>query len=187
MRFAPAAAVLSLALAMTASVGWSAERDPDPRAAMLIAEGQTALQGGDVQGAIDAYEAALVVDPGYTPLYLRLAEAARADRMQGKAISYYREVLNREPRNYAAMSAKARRCWKRARWKRLAPISRGLNRRAARPAPKRSNSPLRWRSARSRRCRRPRRQSRWSRSRSPTDRLPTGAQTSSRKASSTAR
>ena len=68
MRFAPAAAALSLALAMTASVGWSAERDPDPRAAMLIAEGQTALQGGDVQGAIDAYEAALVVDPGYTPL-----------------------------------------------------------------------------------------------------------------------
>ena len=104
MRFAPAAAALSLALAMTASVGWSAERDPDPRAAMLIAEGQTALQGGDVQGAIDAYEAALVVDPGYTPLYLRLAEAARADQMQGKAIRYYREVLNREPRNYAAMS-----------------------------------------------------------------------------------
>ena len=104
MRFAPAAAALSLALAMTASVGWSAERDPEPRAAMLIAEGQTALQGGDVQGAIDAYEAALVVDPGYTPLYLRLAEAARADRMQGKAIRYYREVLNREPRNYAAMS-----------------------------------------------------------------------------------
>ena len=104
MRFAPAAAALSLALAMTASVGWSAERDPDPRAAMLIAEGQTALQCGDVQGAIDAYEAALVVDPGYTLLYLRLAEAARADQMQGKAIRYYRELLERDPGNLAAIS-----------------------------------------------------------------------------------
>ena len=104
MRFAPAAAALSLALAVTASVGLAGEREADPRAAMLIAEGQSALKGGDVQGAIDAYEAALTVDPGYTPLYLRLAEAARKDQLQGKAISYYREVLTRDPRNYAAIA-----------------------------------------------------------------------------------
>ncbi|MDG5747408.1 tetratricopeptide repeat protein [Qipengyuania sp. XHP0207] len=104
MRFAPAAAALSLVLAATASVGWSADRDPNPRAAMLITEGQSALENGNVQGAIDAYEAALAVDPGYTPLYLRLAEAARADQLQGKAIRYYREVLARDPRNFAAIS-----------------------------------------------------------------------------------
>lgn len=104
MRFAPAAAALSLALALTASVSWSQERAPAPRAATLIAEGDAALQRGELQQAIDAFEAALAVDPAHTPTLLRLAEAARADRMQGKAIAYYREALAREPRNLAALA-----------------------------------------------------------------------------------
>lgn len=104
MRFAPAAAALSLALAMTASVGVGQERDPAPRAAMLIAEGKTALASGDTQGAIDAFEAALTVDPGYTPIFLHLADAAREDELQGKAIRYYREALARDPDNLAAIA-----------------------------------------------------------------------------------
>ena len=104
MRFAPAAAALSLVLATTASVGWSAERDPSPRAGVLIAEGRAALETGNTQAAIDAYEAALAVDPGYTPIFIMLADAARADRLQGKAIRYYREALAREPRNLAAIA-----------------------------------------------------------------------------------
>ena len=104
MRFAPAAAALSLALAMTASVSLGQSRDPDPRAGMLIAEGQSAMAAGDTQGAIDAYEAALTVDPGYTPIFIHLAEAARADELQGKAIRYYREALARDPNNLAAIA-----------------------------------------------------------------------------------
>ncbi len=104
MRFAPAAAALSLALAMTASVSVGQSRDPDPRAGVLIAEGQSALRAGDTQGAIDSYEAALAVDPGYTPILLHLAEAARADDLQGKAIRYYREALDRDPDNLAAIA-----------------------------------------------------------------------------------
>ena len=104
MRFAPAAAALSLALAVTSSVGWAGQKDPSPRAAVLIAEGQSALAEGDTQGAIDAFEAALAVDPAHTPIFLRLAEAARADQLQGKAITYYREALNRDPRNLAAIA-----------------------------------------------------------------------------------
>lgn len=104
MRFAPAAAALSLALAMTASVSVGQERDPDPRAGMLIAEGQAALRTGETQAAIDAYEAALAVDPGYTPIFLHLAEAARADELQGKAIRYYREALARDPNNLSAIA-----------------------------------------------------------------------------------
>ena len=104
MRFAPAAAALSLALAATSSVGWADQREPAQRAAVLIAEGEAALAQNDVQGAIDAYEAALAVDPGYTPILLHLAEAARADQLQGKAIRYYREALTREPRNLAAIA-----------------------------------------------------------------------------------
>ena len=104
MRFAPVAAALSLALAMTASVGSGADREPEPRAALLIAQGEAALDTGDTQGAIDAFESALAVDPAYTPIFLRLAEAARADGLQGKAIRYYRETLTRDPENLAAIS-----------------------------------------------------------------------------------
>lgn len=104
MRFAPAAAALSLALAMTASVSLGQDRDPDPRAGVLIVQGQSALDAGNTQGAIDAFEAALAVDPGYTPILVHLAEAARADELQGKAITYYREALDRDPQNIAAIA-----------------------------------------------------------------------------------
>lgn len=104
MRFAPAAAALSLFLATTASVTSADNGKADPQAAALIAQGKAALKAGDTQAAIDAYEAALAVDPGYTPIFLELAEAARQDGLQGKAIRYYREALERDPGNFAAIS-----------------------------------------------------------------------------------
>ncbi|MEE4199162.1 MAG: hypothetical protein V2I30_00435 [Erythrobacter sp.] len=104
MRFAPAAAALSLFLMATASVTSAGEREPKPAAAALIAQGQAALASGDTQGAVDAFEAAFAVDPAYSPIFLELAEAARADGLQGKAIRYYREALNRDPDNFAAIS-----------------------------------------------------------------------------------
>lgn len=104
MRFAPVAAALSLLLAVQASVGTAEELMPDPRAAMLIADGRAALSDGQPQKAIDAFEAALAIDPAYTPIFLELAEAARREGLQGKAIKYYRETLNRDPDNFAAIS-----------------------------------------------------------------------------------
>lgn len=104
MRFAPAAAALSLALAITASVGTAGEREASPRAAVLISEGRAALTAGQPQRAIDAFEAALAVDPAHTPIFLELAEAARREGLQGKAIRYYREALVRDPGNLAAIS-----------------------------------------------------------------------------------
>jgi len=104
MRFAPAAAALSLVFVVQASVGYAADRDPAPRAAQLVAEGNAALAAGQPQKAIDAFEAALAVDPGYTPIYLDLARAARREGLQGKAITYYREALDRDPNNFAAIS-----------------------------------------------------------------------------------
>lgn len=77
MRFAAPAVALSLALALAASMGAAAPREADPRAVSLVAEGRAALAAGDAQRAIDAFEAALTVDPGHTPVYLELAEAAR--------------------------------------------------------------------------------------------------------------
>ena len=105
MRFAPAAAALSLCLAMTASITIAGDvRAPDPRAAALIAQGQAALAAGEADAAVDAFEAALAVDPGYTPVFIELGEAARQSGLQGKAIRYYREALAREPGNFAAIS-----------------------------------------------------------------------------------
>jgi len=104
MRFGPAAAALSLMVAVTASVGHASVSPPDPRAEALVAEGQAQLAAGETQAAIDSFEAALAVDPGYTDVYLALAEAARADGLQGKAIRYYREAREREPENLAAIS-----------------------------------------------------------------------------------
>ena len=105
MRYYPAAAALSLALAMTASVSLGQESaSGDPAALALIAEGRAALAEGEAQAAIDAYEAALAVDPAYTPIYVELAEAARANGLQGKAIRYYRTAIERNPRDFAAIA-----------------------------------------------------------------------------------
>ncbi len=105
MRFAAPAAALSLCLAMTASVSVAGDdAAPDPRAAALIAQGQALLANGEPDQAIDALEAALAVDPGYTPIFIDLAEAARQQGLQGKAIRYYRDALARDPGNFAAIS-----------------------------------------------------------------------------------
>lgn len=104
MRFAPAAAALSLFLVATSSVTTAGPRDADPRAELLIEQGHAALESGDTQAAIDAFEAALAIDPGYTPIFIELAAAARQDGLQGKAIVYYREALDRDPDNFAAIA-----------------------------------------------------------------------------------
>ncbi len=104
MRFGPVAAALSLALFVQASIGSANDYQVDPRAQALVAEGRTSLEMGNTQSAIDAFEAALAVDPGYTQVYLELAHAARAENLQGKAIHFYREAQEREPENLAAIN-----------------------------------------------------------------------------------
>ncbi|MGZ3195774.1 MAG: tetratricopeptide repeat protein [Croceibacterium sp.] len=108
MRYAPAALALSLVVAVTASVGQGADRQPDPRAAALVAEGKSQLAAGQPAAAVDSFEAALAVDPAYTAVYLELGEAARAQGLQGKAIHYYREALARDPKNVAALSGEGK-------------------------------------------------------------------------------
>jgi tetratricopeptide (TPR) repeat protein len=104
MRFAAPAAALAIVFAMTASVGQSDDHVTDPRAAALVAQGHAAIAAGQPDKAVDAYEAALAVDPAATGIFLDLAEAARLNGLQGKAIRYYRLALDREPDNLAALS-----------------------------------------------------------------------------------
>ena len=105
MRYTPAALALALLAAVTASVGQGAPPAPlDPRSAALVAQGRAALSGGDANGAIDAFEAALAVQPGHVAIYLNLAEATRQQGMQGKALHYYRQALTLEPDNQYAIA-----------------------------------------------------------------------------------
>ncbi|HET9630004.1 MAG TPA: tetratricopeptide repeat protein [Novosphingobium sp.] len=92
-------------MGLSASVSYSTvPQDLDPRAAALVEQGRTALGAGNVESAIDAFEAALAIQPGSTAITLDLAEATRRQGLQGKAIHYYREALERDPRNVAAIS-----------------------------------------------------------------------------------
>ena len=105
MRFTPAALALSLLAGVTSSIAWSdAGEELGPRAAQLVAAGDALLVKGDVNGAIDAYEAALVSQPGSPSVLVSLAEATRKQGMQGKALHYYRSALVSDPRNVAAIS-----------------------------------------------------------------------------------
>ena len=106
MRYTPAALALALLGAVTASVGYSAPpaAPNDPRAVALVALGRAELSAGRPDGAVDAFESALAVQPGSVAIYLALAEATRAQGMQGKALRYYREALALDPQNQLAIA-----------------------------------------------------------------------------------
>jgi tetratricopeptide (TPR) repeat protein len=105
MRYMPAALALSLLATVSASVIHSAPSQAiDPRAAALIAEGHSNLSAGKLDAAIDAYEAALAIQPGSSAVLLNLAEATRRQGMQGKALHYYREALQADPSNVQAIA-----------------------------------------------------------------------------------
>lgn len=105
MRYTPVAVALSLLAAVSSSVIHSQAVQPsDPRAVALIGQGRAAAAAGDLNAAIDAYEAALTVEPGSVPVVLALADATRRQGMQGKALHYYRVALASDPRNLDAIA-----------------------------------------------------------------------------------
>lgn len=105
MRYTPVAAAVALLAAVVSSAGNSAAPETlSPRAAALVAQGRTALAEGNVEAAVDAYEAALVVQPGSVSVLLGLADATRRTGMQGKALHYYREALQTDPKNLTAIA-----------------------------------------------------------------------------------
>lgn len=105
MRYFPATLALSLALAVTGSMGQARVTDPvDPRAGDLLTSGRSALAHGDIDGATDAFESALVIDPGYAGTLVALGDVARKAGLQGKAIHYYRVALERNANDIAAIS-----------------------------------------------------------------------------------
>lgn len=105
MRYTPAALALSLLVAVTGSMGSARTSDPlDPRAQALLQDGRGLLAKGDVDAATDSLEAALAIDPANAGILVALGDASRQAGLQGKAIHYYRNVLEREPNNLSAIA-----------------------------------------------------------------------------------
>jgi tetratricopeptide (TPR) repeat protein len=105
MRYYPAALALAMLFGVASSASLSAPPQPlDPRAAALVSQGNTEFSAGRMETAIDAYEAALAVQPGNVSVLINLAAATRRQGMQGKALHYYREALSLEPQNVLAIA-----------------------------------------------------------------------------------
>ncbi len=105
MRYYAAALALSLVAGVTASAGYSAPPQAlDPRAGALLTQGRAELAAGRTDQAIDAYEAALTIQPGSVAILLDLASATRRQGMQGKALHYYRVALTTDPQNLLAIA-----------------------------------------------------------------------------------
>lgn len=108
MRFTPASILLATAFALSASSsigGTSRIATPaaSPRAVQWIEQGQAAFAAGNLPGARDYLETALLLAPQDKSIYLSLARIARAEKMPGKAIRYYGRVLDIDPDNQIAL------------------------------------------------------------------------------------
>ncbi|MGB3846332.1 tetratricopeptide repeat protein [Sphingopyxis sp. YF1] len=95
---------LVLASLPTASDAQRADNDILPVSLALQEQGVKAQAAGDLDGAIDAYEAALAADPRNRSAIVALAQVARAQGLPGKAIGLYREALNLDPNDVVALT-----------------------------------------------------------------------------------
>lgn len=106
MRFSPAAIALSLTLAIisSASIGSRADDDIDAQSLAFLKSGKEAAKAGDLDSAINWYETSLAVDPRNRAAYVALAEAVKAQGLNGKAIRFYKEALEIEPNDQLAIA-----------------------------------------------------------------------------------
>ena len=106
MRFTPASIALAVVLTTVSSVGLT--QRPDTQIEPLSIEwqkaGEAARKAGNLDGATDALESALAIDPRNRAAYIELAEVARAQGLQGKAIRLYKEALLLDPADVAAIA-----------------------------------------------------------------------------------
>lgn len=116
-RLAAAALLLGFALSTTPA-GAAKPRTPDaaparglpdnqiaPLSLQLQKVGEAQLAAGKPQAATDSFESALAADPRNRSAYMGLARAAEAQGLPGKAVRFYREALELDPNDLAALEA----------------------------------------------------------------------------------
>ena len=106
MRFVPVAlvAALGMAAASTSVHGQKPDAQVDARSIALLDQAKLARTSGSLDQATDLLESALAVDPKNRRAFLELAEIAKAQGLPGKAIRFYREALELEPNDVAALA-----------------------------------------------------------------------------------
>lgn len=98
------AAVALMVLSLSSSL--MAQRPGDeiyPGSLALLQQGRAAQASGNIDGAQDALESALAVDPRNRDAFIVLAEISRGRGLPGKAIRLYREALALQANDLAAL------------------------------------------------------------------------------------
>lgn len=105
MRVSSVALAASLALASisTSLSGQRPDDQIDPKSMALVTQARAARAAGNLDGATDLLETAVVVDPRNRAAFVMLAQVAEARDLPGKAIRFYREALLLEPNDVAAL------------------------------------------------------------------------------------
>ncbi|HEX7858605.1 MAG TPA: tetratricopeptide repeat protein [Sphingobium sp.] len=100
MRFTPAAVSLAVLLAVSSSISHGQKPTSiDSRSVQWAERGAAAYTAGNFNGATDAYETALALDPRNSVAFVGLARIARSQDLPGKAIRYYDEALDLDPKD----------------------------------------------------------------------------------------
>ncbi|WP_375381287.1 tetratricopeptide repeat protein [uncultured Sphingomonas sp.] len=97
------AAALTLVCVSATLHGQRPDDQIDPRSMTWLAKGRSAQAAGDFQGATDALETAVAVDPRNRLAFDTLGQVADQSGLPGKAIGLYREALLLDPRDVVAL------------------------------------------------------------------------------------
>lgn len=74
-----------------------------PASVRLAEQGQAALARGQASAAYDDFETAAAIDPKNRAAFIGMARASQALGLPGKAVKFYREALQLEPNDLAAL------------------------------------------------------------------------------------
>jgi Tfp pilus assembly protein PilF len=94
--------------ASTVAVGAAGDDNIRPQSLRLQAAGDAALAKAQHTAAIDAYEAAAVVDPRNGRAFIGIAHAYEAQGLPGKAVRFYREALALDPNDLSALEGQGK-------------------------------------------------------------------------------
>ena len=97
------AATLVVVCISTSLEGQRPDNQINPLSMQWLAKGKAARAAGNLDGATDALETSISVDPRNRFAFVELADVADARGLPGNAIRLYRDALTLEPNDTAAL------------------------------------------------------------------------------------